>query len=389
MQDTYNPIDNTNKFNSDRPRQKPRLLHIITKSDIGGAQSNVLDLITAFRPRYEIHLAVGVLGPLSEDVAKLGVTVHLLPRLIHSIKLSEDLACVRDCEALIHRLKPSLIHAHSSKAGVVARIAGWRTAVPTVFTAHGWGFSPGTPKRQRVVAFLVERLLSTISTKIICVSENSRQQALKLGIGNQRILTTVRSGLHNEPVPQANPEIEPPRLIMVARFSKPKDHATLLRAIARLNHPTLQLDLVGSGPLLEQCQALALDLGITHQVNFLGDRRDVLELLQGSQIFILTSHSEGFPISILEAMRCGLPVIASRVNGIPEAVLEGETGLLVPNDPEALAEAIAKLLRSPQMRTAMGTAARQRFESTFTIDRMVNDMQLVYEEIMLRRRVKS
>lgn len=363
--------------------RKPRLLYIITKSDIGGAQGNVLDLIKAFRDRYEVHLAVGLLGPLSEDVEALGVPVHLLPRLTRNIKLTGDVACIQDCMALIRRIGPSVIHAHSSKAGVVARIAGWRCGVPTVFTAHGWGFSPGTPKLRRVVALVVEKLLATISTKIICVSESDRQQALKLGVGNRRKLATVRYGIYNTDVPQANPGLEPVKMIMVARFNEQKDQATLLRAIAKINHPTLHLNLAGSGPSWEICKSMAVELGISDRVSFLGDRRDVPELLQQSQVFILSTHYEGLPISILEAMRCGLPVIGSSVNGIPEEVEQGITGFVVPpRNPEALAEALDRILASSELRHSMGQAAKEKFEREFTIERMAQETQEVYAEVM-------
>jgi glycosyltransferase involved in cell wall biosynthesis len=364
---------------------KPVLLYVITKSDIGGAQGNVLDLIRAFRNSYEVHLAVGIRGPLSEDVESLGVPVHVLPRLTRNIKLTGDLACIKDCMALIRRLNPVVIHAHSSKAGVVARIAGYCCGVPTVFTAHGWGFSPGTPKLRRFVAFVVERLLSTISTKIICVSESDRQQALKLGVGNKRKLVTVRYGIYNTTVPQATPGIEPAVMIMVARFNEQKDQATLLRAIARLSHHPLHLKLAGSGPSLEACKALAAELGISDRLSFLGDRRDVPELLQQSQVFILSTHYEGLPISILEAMRCGLPVVGSSVNGIPEEVEQGITGFVVPpRNPEALANALDRVLSSSELRTSMGIAAKAKFEREFTIDRMTDETQAVYAQVMAR-----
>jgi glycosyltransferase involved in cell wall biosynthesis len=361
---------------------KPVLLYVITKSDIGGAQGNVLDLIKAFRNSYEVHLAVGIRGPLSEDVEALGVPVHILSRLTRNIKLTGDLACIKDCMALIRRINPVVIHAHSSKAGVVARVAGWRCGVPTVFTAHGWGFSPGTPKLRRFVAFVVERLLSTISTKIICVSESDRQQALKLGVGNRRKLATVRYGIYNTTVPQANPGLEPVKMIMVARFNEQKDQATLLRAIARLKHHSLHLNLAGSGPSFETCKALAVELGISDRLSFLGDRRDVPELLQQSQVFILSTHYEGLPISILEAMRCGLPVIGSSVNGIPEEVEQGQTGFVVPpRDPEALAKALDRILSSSELRISMGIAAKAKFEREFTIDRMTDETQMIYAEV--------
>ncbi|MHC5717067.1 MAG: glycosyltransferase, partial [Nostoc sp.] len=151
----------------------------------------------------------------------------------------------------------------------------------------------------------------------------------------------------------------------------------------------VHLDLVGSGPSLESCKALAQSLGIAEQVSFLGDRTDVPDLLAQSQIFILSTHYEGLPISILEAMRAGLPVVATSVNGIPEEVEHGKTGLLVPRkDVQALANALQTLIQSPDLRQQMGEAGRQKFEQEFTVERMINETKAVYEKIFKQKAKK-
>jgi glycosyltransferase involved in cell wall biosynthesis len=170
---------------------------------------------------------------------------------------------------------------------------------------------------------------------------------------------------------------------MVARFNEQKDQTTLLKAIAQLKDDSIHLNLVGSGPSLESCKALAKSLGIENQVSFLGDRRDVPDLLAQSQIFILSTHYEGLPISILEAMRAGLPVVATSVNGIPEEVVDGKTGLLAPHqDVKALANALHILTNSPEIRQQMGKESREKFEQEFTVDRMITEIRAIYEEII-------
>jgi glycosyltransferase involved in cell wall biosynthesis len=170
---------------------------------------------------------------------------------------------------------------------------------------------------------------------------------------------------------------------MVARFNEPKDQATLLKAIAQLSDQSIHLDLVGSGSAWESCKDLAKSLGIQDQVSFLGDRADVPQLLAQSQIFILCTHYEGLPISILEAMRAGLPVIATKVNGIPEEVEHGKTGLLVPDkDVKEVAKALSTLIESPDLRQQMGEAGRQKFLEEFTIERMIDETRTVYEQVL-------
>lgn len=362
---------------------KKRLLYLITRSDIGGAQTHVIDLVKGFCTDYEVHLATSSEGPLTEAVKNLSVSVHLLPSLTRSINLFNDFQALRDTQALIRKIQPNLIHAHSSKAGLIGRISGSLCKVPAVFTAHGWGFAPRTPVFRRIIALVSEKLSASLAEKLICVAESDCQLAMQYGVANRSKLVTVRYGISNSAVPLANPLIQPPRLIMVARFNEQKDQTTLIKALSRLKTNDIHLDFVGSGPSMESCRDLAESLEVADKISFLGDRRDVADLLARSQIFVLSTHYEGLPISILEAMRSGLPVVATSVSGIPEEVIHGETGLLVPpGDEQALASALETLIDSPELRQRMGEAGRQKFLQEFTIERMISQIESVYKQIL-------
>jgi glycosyltransferase involved in cell wall biosynthesis len=357
------------------------ILYVITKSELGGAQGHVYDLIKSRYQDYNVHLAVGTPGLLTEKMAELGVKVHILPNLQRRINLPQDLQAIRQCIGVIRSIKPDLIHCHSGKAGVVARVAAWICRVPVIFTAHGWGFDPRSPRLQRNIALGVEKILAPITTKTICVSESDRQLAIALKVAAPRSIVTIHNGIVNEPIPTAVPARQPPKLIMVARFNRgQKDQHTLMQAIARLEQP-----IVGTGPDWEESKNMAKDLQITDRVVFLGDRLDVPDLLADAQIFVLSTHYEGAPISILEAMRCGLPIIATNVNGIPEQVTDRVTGLLVPHqDVNALAEAIATLIADPHTRQQMGAAGYQKFLQEFTVEQMVDKTQILYRSILDR-----
>jgi len=368
----------------------PRILQIITKSELGGAQSHVADLLDGMRGGdYELHLAAGVEGPLTERAREWGVGVHLLPLLQHAIHPWRDVAAVRECAALLRQLKPDLVHAHSSKAGMVARLAGKGTGIPVVFTVHGWGFNPGPSRPARGLAWAVEWMLAKGGGRIICVSEHSRQSALASRIGSAAQLVTIRNGIAPD-APRAHPEKDPPRLVMVARFAKPKDYASLLQAAAWLeahSAPPYSLDLVGSGPQMDAMRALSQQLNLEGRVRFLGDQSEVPALLAGAQGFILSSYSEGLPLSIMEAMRAGLPIIATNVGGIPEEVEAGVNGWLVPpHDAPALGAALRELLESPARRLSMGRASREKFEREFTRDRMIGQIEQLYRDVLSRRR---
>ncbi len=370
--------------------RRPILLYLITKSELGGAQSHVRELGEHFCLEYEVHLAVGQLGALTDDLKATGVKIHHIPSLTREMNLLADLRAIWDFIVLIRQIQPAILHAHSSKAGMIGRIASRFCGVPAVFTAHGWGFTPNTPPLRRSLARWIEQLLAPLTAKIICVSESDRQFALQLGVGRPASLVTIHNGIPNAAVPPAQPAQSPPHLIMVARFNEQKDQSTLLRAIAQLPPASCTLDLVGSGPGLAACQALATSLALDDRVNFLGDRHDVPELLARSQIFVLSTHYEGLPISILEAMRAGLPVIATRVNGIPEAVDHGTTGWLCSHeDAEALALGVKTLLQSPTLRQQMGQASREKFLQEFTLDTMQQQIQTIYQQIRLQGKASN
>ncbi len=146
-------------------------------------------------------------------------------------------------------------------------------------------FTPGTPIVRKTIAWLSEKLGALLVKKTICVCESDRQLALSYGIGNKHSLITIRSGISNNCFPVANPLLQPPRLIMVARFNEQKDQTTLLEAIAQLENKEIHLDLVGSGSLLESCQKLARSLGIVERVSFCGARTRCAKTASSSSNF--------------------------------------------------------------------------------------------------------
>jgi glycosyltransferase involved in cell wall biosynthesis len=362
------------------------ILYVITKSELGGAQGHVYDLIKSLQQDYDIHLAVGATGILTKKVEDLGIRVHIISNLKRRIDLANDLRSIQQCIAIIKLVKPDLVHCHSSKAGVVSRLAAWICRVPVIFTAHGWGFDPRSPLVRRNIALGIEKILAPISTKIICVSESDRQLAIALKVTPPRLVVTIHNGIVNESILTAVPERASLKLIMVARFNRAqKDQHTLMKAIAKIDRP-IQLTLVGTGPDWEESKNTAENLGITDRVTFLGDRLDVPDLLADSQIFVLSTHYEGAPISILEAMRCGLPIIATNVNGIPEQVADGVTGILVPHqDVDALSAAISTLANDPDRRHQMGRAGKHKFAQEFTVEQMVEKTELLYRSILTKK----
>jgi glycosyltransferase involved in cell wall biosynthesis len=230
-----------------------------------------------------------------------------------------------------------------------------------------------------------------LARAIICVSEHDRRLALRCRVGRRARLYTVRLGIADTDFPLADAAVEPARLVMVARFNEQKDQATLLRAWAQLASSgelgEATLDFIGSGPSLEACTELSQVLGVGGSVSFLGDRADVPEMLSRAQAFVLATHYEGLPVSILEAMRAGLPVVASDVGGVREEVAHGKTGLLVRRgDVGALADALRQIIRSPDERASLGRAGRDKYLQEFSTARMLAQTGAIYERVLTGRR---
>jgi glycosyltransferase involved in cell wall biosynthesis len=355
-----------------------RVLYLLTRADLGGAQIHVLDLLAGFRNVIDPVVAVGEEGFFAESVRALGIPCHIVSNLVHPVRPLQDCRAFYQVASLIRRVKPDVVHAHTSKAGVVGRMAAWWAGAPSVFTAHTWCFAEGTSWKWRLLGIPSEKLAGRVGAAIINVSDANRLLAIRHGVGAQGRMVRIWNGIADV-THRANPgEPGTPSIVMVARFAAQKDHALLLRAAAGLDLP-FHIVFVGDGPTEREARNEARRLGIADRVQFAGSRMDVAEILASSHIFALPSKWEGFPLSILEAMRAGLPVIASDVGGVAEAVADGCSGILVkPGDVDGFRESLRKLLESAALREKMGRSGRHRYESNFTVKDMLQQTLAVY-----------
>lgn len=361
-----------------------RILYLITTPDHGGAQVNVLDLISGWSDWTESILVTGAEGFLTEEGRRIGADVRIIPELVRPVRPGKDWRAYRAIRRLIRTVKPDLIHCHSSKAGLIGRLAASAEAIPVVFTVHGWAFERGISLPWRIAGLLSEHFASRFCNDqhIITVAEADRTLAAAKGVQPPGRMTTVHNGIPDVDFRATPGDAETPIVIMVARFFQQKDHDTLLKAMAGIDVP-YKVTFVGDGPRMDRVKDLAGQLGISDAIAFLGDRRDVPELLADSHVFVLSSLWEGFPISILEAMRAGLPVVSSDVGGVRESVTHGQTGFLTPaTDVGALREHVGHLLRRPELRSQMGRAGRRAFEERFGKRQMLEKTAQVYGKLL-------
>lgn len=363
-----------------------KIAFIITRSDdIGGAQIHVRDLSTALRAvGHDAVVLAGTNGVLADQLRANGVPYYCLHHLARDVGPFQDVRCFSELRETLREIQPDIISTHSTKAGFIGRIAGKTLSIPTLFTAHGWGFTDGRPPLQAFAFWAVERTTAALAARIITVCESDRAAAVRAHLTSSDRLVTIHNAMPEiDETLQASPGNSPPRLVMVARLSHWKDQPTLLQALSGLKDLKWQLELIGDGPLRKQLEDLTQSLDLTSRVTFLGFCRDVPERMAEAQLFLLISKWEGFPRSILEAMRAGLPVIASDVGGVRESVVDGTTGFVIPRgDVAYLRECLRKLITSTDLRVCMGKAGRARYEEKFTFDRLVERTTKVYESVL-------
>ena len=361
-----------------------KILYIITLPQIGGAQVHLFTIATELMKRgYEVAVVVGSAGWLTEQLEKHGIRYFVLPTLRREISPCCDFAALWHLRRIIKEYQPNLVHCHSSKAGLLGRIAAWSLGVPAVFTVHGWSFTEGVAPMKRRIYECIEWIGGFFAQCIICVSEYDR----KLGVSKLRRhrekMVTIYNGVSEEAPVYMEVLRESLHLVMVARFSQPKAQGDVLQALFRLNECGIKvhIDFVGDGAELDAVRQLAQQLSLSDQVHFLGSQTHVENLLPAYDGFLLISRWEGRPISILEAMRAELPVIASDVGGVCEEVIHGKTGLLVQRD--SVDDLTEKLRYAAERREAfrdMGREGRQLFLERFTTEKMVDQIMSVYEE---------
>lgn len=365
-----------------------KIAYVITRADvIGGASIHLLDLAMGAKyAGHDVTVFAGGEGILMDHLQMLAIDHVSLKHMQRELRPVQDVCSLMELRRKLAALKPDIVHCHSSKAGVVGRLAARSLSIPVVFTAHGWAFTEGVSERRRKLYRIIERVMARFSDHIITVSDYDRNLALKNKVGKPALITTIHNGVHD--VAERRPDVPaslPLKLIMVARFDPPKDQVGLLRDVATLDPDTAVLELVGEGTELNQARQTAAELGLSGRVKFTGWRPDIAQCLARSDVFVLNSKWEGLPLSILEAMRAGLPVIASDVGGINETVDDGETGILVRrDDANGFAHAIVLLAEHLDLIQQMGQKGRQKYEREFRFRTMLGATLHIYRRISNR-----
>lgn len=340
---------------------------LVTLAEIGGAQTYVMSLVPALAERFDVTVGAWGPGPLRAATERAGATYVPLQHVRRALHPVHDVLGVAELVRLMRRVQPQVVHTNSSKAGVLGRIAAAVARVPVrIFTVHGWAFKAHYGLASRLY-LLADRLVRPITTRFVCVAETERELGIRARTCTAAQTTVIHNAVDTASAQKAVLAGDPPLLLSVGRLKEPKDFVTLVRALAHIEEP-FRARILGEGPDRAAVEAEVGRLGLTDCVELAGEVDDVPAQLAAADAFVLSSRSEGMPMSILEAMAAGLPVVATRVGGIPELVADGETGLLVPaGDDVALGVALRRVVGDAELRRTLGSRGRARAVAEFDV----------------------
>lgn len=380
-----------------------KLLIGITLSEIGGSQKVVYQIISNLpEDLYEISVLTAPQGAMLDWIEEINrkrdhpIEVITWSCLRREISPLQDSLALLKLIRLLRARKFDVVHFHNSKMGLIGRIAAWVSRIPKVYyTVHGWGLNPQTTGRLFQLLGLIERFLSRFTTQMVFVSRRDMEQGIQNRWATPDRSRLIYNGidgvegthpLQGEAVDlrkqlKVSPQI--PIIGFVARLAEPKDPLFAIHVAEELVNRGIdhRLCIIGNGPKYEACGQLIRDLDLHQQVVLMGTRGDVMSLLAQMDLFCLFSRWEGLPISVLEAMQTGLPIVASNVGGLGEMIVDGETGyLLDSSDLGKATDLVSGLLADPAARIAMGGKAKESVETKFQLSRMVLDYRDLYEQ---------
>jgi len=378
---------------------------------MGGPALHVSYLSAGLRDRgYETILVAGSVGQGEQSMAyvaeELGVPVVTIPHLHREISPVRDLLATVRLARIIRAERPAILHTHTAKAGAVGRVAallaGRRRPPIIVHTFHGHVLRGYFGRFWTGVFRLLERWLARITDALVAVSPEVRDELVAFGVAPASKFRVIRLGIElDERLDRDGAARAETRRVMgigderfvvgwIGRMTAVKRTDIVLRSFSRLKDEGVDavLCMVGDGPDRRSVEDLAGELGVMRDSLFPGYQEDVGPFFAAFDVFVLPSGNEGTPVTAIEALASGCPVVATRVGGVPDVVTDGEDGFLVePGDVEELAARLAQLANDPDLRGRMGAAGRERMRSRYAVDRLIDDIDRLYRDLLERKGV--
>lgn len=384
-----------------------KVLRVIARLNVGGPALHVAYLTAGLAERgYDTTLAAGTLGRGEESMAFIadakGVQIEVIDELHRNITPLRDLRAVLRLADLIRRERPTILHTHTAKAGAVGRVAAilaGRARPPiVVHTFHGHVlrgyFNPAVTYGFKTL----ERLLAKVTTRLIAVSPEVRDDLVQLGVAPASKFSVIRLGIElDQRVGDGDDVRAETRRVLglglgdpfvvgwVGRMTAVKRTDLVVRTFRALvdRGVDARLMLIGDGPDRDAMEELAHELGVMKRCLFLGYQDEVARFYDAMDAMLLPSVNEGTPVSVIESLAAERPAVATRVGGTPDVVRDGVDGFLVDSaEPDELADRLAELARDASRRAAMGEAGRARVMERYAVERLVDDIDELYRELL-------
>ena len=372
-----------------------RIARVIARLNVGGPARHVSWLAAALKQDgFESILVTGRIAPGEDDMsafaASLGVEPIVIGEMSRAVSWRDAIVLWR-LFRIFRRFRPDIIHTHTAKAGTVGRLAGLlyrrtsRRKVRLVHTFHGHVFHGYYGRLTTALFLAVERFLARFTDAIVVLSPLQRDEIHgRYGIGRAEQFVVIPLGL--DLAPYAMPPASEPHdgfvVAIVGRLTEVKDHDFFLRAWAAWRQPDAVAHIIGEGHLRPALEQHARDLGIADRVRFLGTRDDPEVFYREADLVVLTSRNEGTPLTILEAMAAGVPVLSTAVGGVPDLLGE-DRGAMVPHgDVQAFAGALSRLAADQGLRARLAAAGRAFVHERYAKERLVRDIRELYERLL-------
>ncbi len=388
------------------PSEPVKVLRVIARLNMGGPALHVAYLTAGLQERgYDTTLAAGSLARGEDSMAfvadELGVEIVRIDELGREISPLRDLVATIRLARLIRRERPQILHTHTAKAGTVGRVAallaGSRRPPIVVHTFHGHVLRGYFGPVRSLFFRVLERRLASITTALVAVSPQVRDDLVALRVAPRERFVVIRLGIELEQrvAPEQDGRLESRRYLgipadrfavgWIGRMTAVKRTDDVLVAFKRLRDNGIDacLCMVGDGPDRTQLERRAHELGVVRDTLFLGYQEDVAPYYAAFDALVLPSGNEGTPVSAIEALAAGRPVVATRVGGVPDVVRDGKDGFLVEaGATDDLADRLERLARDPALRERMGEQGRARVLPRYAVDRLVNDVDRLYRSLL-------
>lgn len=385
--------------------RKIKIAQVITRLDWGGSPDIVRIICTHLEPEsYDVMLVTGSTKyPTVRTrgfLEKFSGRTVIIPRLKREINLLMDLSALVSLYLLFRREKFDIVHTHTAKAGVLARLAAYFARVPVIIhTPHGHNFYGYFGICMSKIIIAVERFVARFTDRIIVFTELEKKDFIRFRVADTEKVSLIYQGLELERYTQVNIDkvkskkafgiaVDEDVIGMIGRLEPIKGPGYFVEAAEEVakKFTKTKFIVVGEGGLRQRLENQVEGMGLKDRFIFTGWREDIPEILSIMDILVLPSLNEAVGIVLIEAQVLGVPVVATNVGGIPEIVIDGMNGILIPpRDPQALAQAVVKLLKDEALRRKMGDAGREWVRDRFSVESMIEKLEKLYKDLKEKR----